>query len=313
MNVLVSRIRRFPLRRLLSRRALVLVAATAAVIVATASIATTSIATASNPFVAGERSVRGLPLAADASARAIARATVLGRSLGLPPGIARAERYDDRFEHATYDEVTTSDAAGHPLSLVRLDLEGRLRLGVAVGLHEPRATVTEGQAANAAARLARSAGIDLAGSPDVARSQAAGGWLVSWPRLAAGAPVRGDGTRVALWADGSLHSIGTSEHPLTPAPAAIVSEAAARAAAGRFVAGRFGVDAGSLAAAGASLVWIAPNDTWDPSLPDAPDAVERLAWVVEYRATGALADRLTAIEVWLDAGSLAVLGGDVAR
>lgn len=302
-----------PLRRILtptfpSRRTLVLV--TAAVV---AVLATASMATASNPFVAGERSVHELPLGGDGSTRAIERAATLGRALGLSGGAARARRYDDRFEHATYDEVTTVDAVGHRTSVVRLGLDGRLVLGVALGLHDSSSTVTSARAAAEAVRLARAAGIDIVGQPAVVRSQAAGGWLATWARTVAGAPVRGDGTRVALWADGTLHSIGTNGHALAPLPATVAAERDARDAAARFVAGRFGTNAPALAPTSASLAWVAPNDTWDASRPDAPDAVAHLAWVVGFRATGGLADRLTAIEVWLDAGSLALIGGDVAR
>jgi hypothetical protein len=100
---------------------------------------------------------------------------------------------------------------------------------------------------------------------------------------------------------------------LAAPPDRLTAEPVARMAADRFVANRFGSSAGSLARPSAALLWVASNDTWDAIRPDAPGATARLAWVVTYRSAGALADRLTAIEVRLDAGSLDVIGGDVAE
>jgi hypothetical protein len=58
---------------------------------------------------------------------------------------------------------------------------------------------------------------------------------------------------------------------------------------------------------------VAPNDTWDPGRPDAPDATLRLAWVVRLEAAGTLAERMRMVEFWLDAGDGALLGGDIAE
>ncbi len=274
---------------------------------------TATASTAAHPFVAGEDSTRQLSLPASASVRAMARAASVGRALGLPAGTSSVRRIEDRLEHATYDEVTTRDASGRPIGVVTLTPEGRLRAAAALGLHQSAADTKPASAVARASAIARAAGLATAGTPTVVRSAGAGGWLVTWPRVVDGAPVRGDGTRVALWADGTFHSASTSERPLAPAPPVKASSAAATAAAGRFVGSRFGPAATSLAPSGATLAWVAPNDTWDAARPDAPGATARLAWVVEYRATGSLAQRLVAIEVWLDAGTLEVIGGDVAE
>ncbi len=57
-------------------------------------------------------------------------------------------------------------------------------------------------------------------------------------------------------------------------------------------------------------VWIAPNDSFGGRRLDAPAETLRLAWAVRFDATGALAERVRSVEVWLDAGDGSVLGGD---
>ena len=59
--------------------------------------------------------------------------------------------------------------------------------------------------------------------------------------------------------------------------------------------------------------WIAPNDAFAPGGADAPAATLRLAWVVTFGTTGALADRLHGVAVYVDAGDGTILGGDVAE
>ena len=59
--------------------------------------------------------------------------------------------------------------------------------------------------------------------------------------------------------------------------------------------------------------WVAPNDTWDPARPDAPDGTLRLAWIVRLQSTGSLAERMRMLEFWLDAGDGALIGGDIAE
>ena len=75
----------------------------------------------------------------------------------------------------------------------------------------------------------------------------------------------------------------------------------------------FGSRSGQVAISAVALGWIAPNDAFEPTAPDAPDATLRLAWVVEARTQGDLSDGLRAVKLFLDAGSGALLGGDVLR
>jgi hypothetical protein len=59
------------------------------------------------------------------------------------------------------------------------------------------------------------------------------------------------------------------------------------------------------------LTWLAPNEAADGSRLDAPDGTLRLAWIARFSTSGPLAERVRAVEVWLDAGDGRVLGGDV--
>lgn len=284
----------------------------AAAAVAAGVLVTTSASTASHPFVAGESSTVELPLGAAERAAAAANAARVAAALGLTDGTPTVKRIDDRFDGETYDEVTLRDVGDRPVAVVRLGVDGRLVSAVALGLHDSTTLVSTEEAEQRARRFVGSAGFAPSGSPRTRPAQGAGGWLVTWPRVVADAPVRGDGVRVALWADGALHSLSRTEHRLAPVPPAVASDTEARIAADAFVGRRF-AGASSLAFARLTRAWVFPNDTWDAALPDAPAATGRLAWVAEYRATGRLAERLVAIEVWVDAGTLAVIGGDVAE
>ena len=70
---------------------------------------------------------------------------------------------------------------------------------------------------------------------------------------------------------------------------------------------------GQVSIATLGLGWVAPNSAFDPTGPDAPGATLRLAWVVEARTSGPLADALRAVKLYLDAGTGALIGGDVLR
>ena len=126
-------------------------------------------------------------------------------------------------------------------------------------------------------------------------------------------PVAGDGNSVTLFGDGALHAVAHRERSLAAAPATTLEVAAAqRIARERLVAllGPANVDARVVRT---HLSWVAPNDTFDGQAPDAPDPVLRLAWVVEVRTVAPLADRIQALELYLDAGDGTLLGGDLLR
>jgi hypothetical protein len=92
-----------------------------------------------------------------------------------------------------------------------------------------------------------------------------------------------------------------------------MSATAARSIAARIVTARFAASAEGLSVVAVEQAWVAPNDTWDPARPDAPDATLRLTWVVRLESTGALAERMRMLEFWLDAGDGALIGGDIVE
>jgi hypothetical protein len=267
---------------------------------------------AADPFVAGGRSTRPLPAAADDLARARTRGQTLAAALGLPGVSQRVQRLDDAFEHRTYDEVASIDAAGREVAITRLELDGSVAMAVSLGWHPAGGRALDGPAATIrATALARAAGLTPSGQASVRSSAGAGGWSISWPRISDGVAVRGDGLRIALWPDGALHGLTRTERPLAPAPARSMDADAAGSAATAVVTAHVGASADDLRLVALERVWVAPNDSFGGARLDAPAATLRLAWAVRYEAQGALAERLRSIEVWVDAGDGQLLGGDL--
>ena len=266
---------------------------------------------AADPFVAGGRSTRAVPASIVDAARARGRGHDIAVALGLPGVSQRVERFADRFEHRTYDEVTSLDARGREVAITRLELDGSVAMALTLGWHPAGGRALDGPSAtNRADALARAAGHAPAGRPDVRRSAGAGGWSVSWQRTVAGALVRGDGLRITLWSDGTFHGLTRTQRSLAAAPGRQITGGEARTAATAIVAARAGGSAGDLRVVAVERVWIAPNDSFGGRRLDAPAETLRLAWAVRFDATGALAERVRSVEVWLDAGDGSVLGGD---
>lgn len=268
-----------------------------------------------DPFVAGGRSSRPVALSSSEMERSAARGAALGKALGLPGVTHRAERLDDRFEHRVYDEVTSFDPRGREVAISRFDADGRVVMAVGLGWRPGSGrAIAADVAARRAGEVAAAAGLPVAGRPTIHRSSGAGGWAVTWPRVVDGARVVGDGLRILLWNDGSFHGLARQERQLAAAPGQPIAEAAARSAADAAAGARFGeAGAGTVRIVSAERAWVAPNDTWDPARPDAPDAVLRLAWVVRFETSGGLAERVRMAEFWIDAGDGSVIGGDVVE
>jgi hypothetical protein len=110
-----------------------------------------------------------------------------------------------------------------------------------------------------------------------------------------------------------MHAVVRTERPLAARPASTLDEATARARATTTLGTIFGSRSGQVSIATLGLGWVAPNSAFDPTGPDAPGATLRLAWVVEARTSGPLADALRAVKLYLDAGTGALVGGDVLR
>jgi hypothetical protein len=269
---------------------------------------------AADPFVAGGRSTRPVPAATDALARSRARGQALAAALGLPGVSQRVQRQADAFEHRTYDEVTSLDAAGREVAITRLELDGSVAMAVSLGWHPAGGRALDGPAAAArAVVLARAAGLTPHGQPSIRSSAGAGGWSISWPRIVDGVPVRGDGVRLALWPDGAFHGLTRTERPLAAAPTRLLDVDAARSAATTIATAGSGGSATDLRIVSVERAWVAPNDMFGGARLDAPAETLRLAWAVRYVSGGALAERLRSIEVWIDAGDGHLLGGDVVE
>lgn len=267
---------------------------------------------AGDPFIAGGRSTRALPAAADDVTRATARGREVAVVLGLPGVSQRVERLDDPFEHRTYDEVTSVDTSGREVAITRLELDGSVAMALELGWHPSAGHVIDGTAAvQRADALARAAGHVPAGPPDVRRSAGGGGWSIAWQRTVDGIVVRGDGLRMSLWSDGSFHGLTRTERPLAAAPGRQINAADARTAAAAIIAAKAGGSAGDLRVGAAERVWLAPNDSFGGTRLDAPAETLRLAWAIRFDAGGSLAERVRSIEVWLDAADGSLLGGDV--
>lgn len=236
------------------------------------------------------------------------------RALGVPAGVAtHLTRLQDQFSGLVLDEVVTTDARGRRLGLVRLGADGRLATAIRLGWHAPAGRpIDAGRARARAVALASAAGIVGDGTPR-ATPTADGGWRVGWERSVDGVPVQGDGSVITLFADGTFHAAVHRERRLAEAPATTLDRGTAERLAGQRLDALLGAARSQARILRSHLAWVAPNDTFDASAPDAPDPVLRLSWVVEARTIAPLAERLQALELYLDAGNGTLLGGDLLR
>jgi hypothetical protein len=270
---------------------------------------------AGDRYRAGEPALERRALPVEAAEKARARGLQHLAALELPagPGI-RAEQILDRFAGQTVDELTVSDATGRRLAILRIRGDGRLANAVRLGWRSAAATAIDaGRAAARTEALARAAGLHTAGRPTIARD-ADGGWRATWTRTVDGVPVLGDGATVTIFGDGTFHAAAQRERDLAPAPATVLDRSAAERLVGERLIALLGADdAGRARLEDLRLAWVAPNDTFNPDAPDAPDPVLRLAWVALVRTSGPLADQLRALQLYLDAGDGALIGGDLLR
>ncbi len=271
-------------------------------------------APAADRFVAGQVGVARAPLASGDADRFTARARADAAALGLPAAVrATAARVTNRFRATSYVEVAGLGARGERVSLSRYGTDGRLVTAIGLGWRTPARPIPAASATERARAVARSAGMTVDGSPVLART-ADSGFSLEWPRRVDGVQVPGDGVRVVLWADGTLHSVTMQERPLAAAPTARIEQAEAERRARAHLAGWLApADRPAARITGAVLAWIAPNDMFAAARPDAPGPVLRLAWVVSVAADGTLSQRWRALEIHLDAGDGALLGGDILR
>src|SRR5204863_4028214 len=145
----------------------------------------------------------------------IERASNSAAALGLPRAARRsATHVVDRFGGQPYDEVTEFDDQGHMSALQRFDAAGRIRAAVRFGwIGDGGPALTSKDAVGARAGvLARAVGVPVSGAGRILPAPSGAGWTVAWERTVDGARVLGDGIRIHLWPDGSLHSLSVAEH-----------------------------------------------------------------------------------------------------
>src|SRR4051794_3480535 len=143
---------------------------------------------AADPFVAGGRSTRPVVTRPGENRRAEARGHSVAVALGLRSTREVAERLDDRFDHRTYDEVTSFDAGGRAIAVTRLGLDGAVQMTTILGWHGSTGRAIDAESATRVARAAATRlGLLATGPADVRSSAGAGGWSVTWPRIVDGA------------------------------------------------------------------------------------------------------------------------------
>jgi hypothetical protein len=272
---------------------------------------------AADPFVAGQRGIDRAAMSLTAQAAAIGRAAWAASAIGLEPAARRtAARLTDRFDQRVLDEVTEYDGHGRPTAIQQFDTGGRLLSVVRLGWQAGRGTALtdEGRVVDRARQIALAAGLAMDGPARVRGAAGGSGFVVAWDRVAGGVPVPGDGLRINLWPDGSLHNLSRSERPMAARPPILLDRAAATAAIEARLAAWFaGPSRSQVQLTGVDLAWIAPNDTFQPDRADAPSPTLRLAWVGKASTSGSLAATLRGLEIFVDAGDGSLLGGDVVR
>ena len=263
----------------------------------------------------GQATVTDTVLYADDSPDVFARARAARDALGFPAGAARSGRHvKDGLRNAEYDEVADLDSAGRPISLTQFDGRGRLVTAVRFDLPPGlSAKVTSDQASKAAEAVLGRSGLTPAGKADAEPNPVAGGWDVHWPRTEGGFLVRGDETTVHVWQDGRIHSVARVEHQLSSLPSRRLGQADAQDVVRHQFDAWFAGRGSGYAVANMNLEWVEPNAAFDPSKIGATPASYRLAWVANVMPSGAAAEVLRQITLYVDAGDGTVIGGDVVE
>lgn len=263
----------------------------------------------------GLTTVTDTVLYADDSPDVFARAGVARDALGFPAGAARSGRHvKDGLQKAEYDEVVDLDSAGRPISLTQFDGRGRLVTAVRFDLPPGlSAKTTSDQASKAAQGVLARSGLASSGKSRVEPNPVAGGWDVRWPRTEAGFAVRGDETSVHVWQDGRIQSVARVEHQLSSPPSKRLDRADAQdVVTHQFDAWFAGRDSG-YAVQNMELQWVEPNAAFDPGKIGATPAPYRLAWVADVTPSGAAAEVIRQVTLYVDAGDGTVIGGDVVE
>ena len=254
-------------------------------------------------------------LYADGSPAVFARAGAARDALGFPVGPRRSGRHvHDGFQKSDYDEVAELDSNDQPIALTQFDGGGHLLDAVRFDQPaKPPKQATGDSAVAVAQRGLAATGVKVSGRPQADANSTLGGWDVHWDRTQAGLPVRGDETRVHVWQDGRIQSVGRVEHDLASAPARQLGQADARQAVVRQCDKWFAGSDSGYGVQGMDLEWVAPNAAFDESKVGAAPQPYRLAWVANVKPTGPAAQAIQLITLYVDAGDGTVIGGDVVE
>lgn len=262
---------------------------------------------------AGDDQLRPIPLAIAQTQALRERAIGLSQALGLVGSPETIGRSLDRFRDETIDEVALGDGQRPTGLLVHDGATGRVRavtnLDWSAADDLPLISAADAPE-RAVAFVAAAALPDPSGTPDVRWDDAADAWEVRWPRVADGWPVPTDDLIVYVRRGGRLSSLAAPQTPLADPPAGTIPVANALTAARVFVTGH-GLDHfPDLTIEPRGLVWTEANAFAAPTGSDAPDPQLHLCHVIRLAFTppGAVSPRL--IELHIDAGTGALIGGD---
>jgi hypothetical protein len=254
-------------------------------------------------------------ITADDNPALFSRADTVRIALGFPAGSRRAAKHvRDQVRASEYDAVENLDSAGRSLDEIEFSATGRLvsavRLDSPVGVS---ARVSGSAASASATRILGSVGLAVAGDPQLDANVVEGGWNVQWARTRDGVAVRGDETRVHVRSDGRIGSVSSVEHELAAAPISRVSADAAKQTVTTRCQSWFGSQGSGYRIGAEDLQWVDPNAAFDPAGLTEARSAYRLAWVANVTPTGPAADYLRLITVFVDAGTGAVIGGDIVE
>jgi hypothetical protein len=259
--------------------------------------------------------IQETPLLADDRPDLFGREDTARAAFGFTKGAKRSGRHvHDGLQNLDYDEVTEVDSKGQPSSLVQFDSKGGLVAAVRFDSPASTSGVVSADAATKAARKSlQGVGMAPDGNAQTSRDDASGGWAVQWQRTSAGHTVRGDETLVRLGADGRIQSVAAVTHGLAAMPATQLAQADARAVVARQCSAWFSGKGSGYNVGEMDLEWVGPNAAFDGSKLESDSDPYRLAWVVNVVPTGAAADSTRLVTLYVDAGSGAVIGGDVVE
>jgi hypothetical protein len=291
-----------------------LAGAIAAAVVATSGLAAAARPAAELPDVGNGPARVEVPLAGDAEARLLTRHKQVRDALGFPTGKNRgAWHVKDGFSHTEFDEVAEVAAGGEVLSVTQFDARG---LRLAVRLDKPtasRASLKQGKAIKEAEQAVRQAGLSLGPVAVAEADTVSGGLVVRWARTEGGLPVRGDEIRVGVRPDGRIASLSRVDHELAAPGRKAIGSARAVEIARTILNEWSGQSESDYEIQGATLEWVEPNGIFDPDRLGSVAGPYRQAWVVVAKPTGAAAEHLNLLALFIGASDGSLIGGDTVQ